>query len=1138
MSAGKPSPTDAAIGRDGARGADLALLSVGALLLAVFVLRALTGLGGATAQRLCATWVSDAIVLSAVLVCARRAMRDGLDRAMWTFAALGIASWGLGNAYFEHSLAAEVSLPNPSPADIGYLAFYPLVYLAVIAARRRGGAHLTAGLWLDGAIGMAACATLAAALVLDPVVQATAGESLAGALTNVAYPIGDLTLFTMLVFTTATVGWRRARGLVLLAIGMVAFSISDTLYLVQNADDTYQAGGVLDAGWLIALMLMAAGAALPSIRAHAHRTQAVAERVLVPSFAGLVALLVLALQPFVSVNAAGLACAGVTLALVLTRMAISQRETAQLLVAREREAAHDPLTGLANRRVLLEDLGHATDTASVKRPTLLMLFDLDGFKAYNDTFGHSAGDGLLIRVATALREAIGERGRAYRIGGDEFCALLRTTASPGAIGEELAGSMAQHGEGFSVTASFGCAVAPADGAETTVMLRRADDEMYARKGRRRPGTERQVQDVLVAALAARDPSMQTHAAGVTVLAVAVGELLHLDTSDLRALSHAATLHDVGKIAIPDELLEKPTGLDEDERRFMRSHPVIAQRIISAAPALGYAAQIVRSVQERWDGEGYPDRLTSEAIPLAARIVGACNAYQAMTTRRAGREPMSTQQAIAELRAGAGSQFDPNVVEMLVRVISHPSEHPAPALPTPKQTADLLASREGAGRRRLEAQLSYQSDHDLLTGLLNRRRFAEELERVLRYASRYNRSGALLILDIDHLGLVNDLHGHAAGDEAVKLVAREIATRTRGTDIVARLGGDEFGIALHEAGEQEALAVAQEIAARIARHDIDPPAGVSVGVAVFAGHQELLADDLMTAADVALYEAKDAGGRQACVYRGDSGAAFGWVQRIRAALEQRRFVLYAQPIVSLLDEHVGCPKRLPRHSEQDVAHRELLLRMLSDTGEVILPGAFIPTAERFGLITEIDRWVTAQGLAMAARGRGVSINLSAHSMGDTAILEQVREAARAGLARGLVIFEITETAAMTNMHEARRFTEALSGLGCDVALDDFGTGFGSFSYLKHLPSRYLKIDVEFVRDLASNDTDRQVVKAIAEVGHSLGKRIIAEGVEDHAALALLREYGVDFAQGRYLGVPAPIGAVASRETAKAQSVPSA
>ncbi|HEX3391003.1 MAG TPA: hypothetical protein VHS55_00410, partial [Solirubrobacteraceae bacterium] len=286
MRAGKPSPTDAAAQRNSTRWPDAALLGVSVLLLTVFVLRALTGVAGASAQRLCATWISDAIVLSALVVCARRAARDRRDRAMWTFAALGIASWGLGNAYFEHSLAAGVSLPNPSPADIGYLAFYPLVYVAVIAARRRGGVHLSVGLWLDGAIGMAASATLAAALVLDPVVQATAGESLAGALTNVAYPIGDLTLFTMLVFTTATVGWRHARGLVLLALGMMAFSISDTLYLVQNANDTYHAGGVLDAGWLIALVLIATGAALPGNRAHARLTRVVAERALVPSFAG------------------------------------------------------------------------------------------------------------------------------------------------------------------------------------------------------------------------------------------------------------------------------------------------------------------------------------------------------------------------------------------------------------------------------------------------------------------------------------------------------------------------------------------------------------------------------------------------------------------------------------------------------------------------------------------------------------------------------------------------------------------------------------------------------------------------------------------------------------------------------------
>jgi diguanylate cyclase (GGDEF)-like protein len=503
MSFGQHPPADTTGEHGRSRWLDTIVLGVGAALLAVFVLRALTGVGGQSAQRLCATWISDAIAFSAVIVCAHRAVLEQRDRAMWGFAALGIASWGLGNAYFEHSLSAGVSLPNPSPADIGYLGFYPLVYAAVIVARRRGGARLSAGLWLDGAIGMAACATLAAALVLEPVVNATAGESLAGALTNVAYPIGDLTLFAMLVFTTATVGWRGARGLVLLALGMAVFSISDTLYLVQNANGSYQAGGVLDAGWLLALMLIAAGAALPSVRLYARAPHAVGERAIVPSIAGLVALIVLSLQPLASAGAAGLACAGVTLALVLTRMALSQHETAQLLIAREREAALDSLTGLANRRILLRDVRRAAESASAAQPALLVLFDLDGFKAYNDTFGHGAGDGLLIRVATALREAVGEHGRAYRIGGDEFCALLASasTVPPAAVGERLAATMAQHGEGFSVTASFGCALAPADGSDTTVLLRRADDEMYTRKGRRRPGTESQVQDVLIAALA-------------------------------------------------------------------------------------------------------------------------------------------------------------------------------------------------------------------------------------------------------------------------------------------------------------------------------------------------------------------------------------------------------------------------------------------------------------------------------------------------------------------------------------------------------------------------------------------------------------------------------------------------------------
>ncbi|HKB49994.1 MAG TPA: diguanylate cyclase, partial [Solirubrobacterales bacterium] len=781
-------------------------LAFGSALLAAFALRALTGVGGSSAQQACATWVSDAIGLSAVSVCLWRAALDSEDRALWGLAGLGMASWVLGNAYFEHKLAAGASLPNPSPADIGYLGFYPLMYLAVIAAHRRDhGGGTGIGLWLDGLIAATACATVAAALLLEPVVNATAGESVSGALTDIAYPIGDATLLTMLVVTSATVGWRRSRGLAALAAGLAIFALADSLYIVENANGTYQAGGVLDAGWLLALIVMAAGAAMVTLGSRRPRSgDPRVRRALVPSAGGVAALAVLALDAFTGFSTATQVLATLTLSLVVVRLAVSLRETASLLAIRAREAKVDPLTGLANRRRLLGDLERHAAEATEEHPALLVLFDLDGFKAYNDTFGHNAGDALLIQVAGGLRDALGRRGRAYRMGGDEFCALLMIDSEPPEqIGEELAAAMARHGEGFSVTASYGCALAPRDGRETTGLIRQADDEMYARKGRRRLGTERQVQDALTAVLGARDPEMESHAVRVAKLAAKLGERLGLGVADLGALVHGAALHDIGKIAIPDGLLDKADELDLDERRFLRTHPLIAQRIISAAPALGYTGHIVRSVQERWDGSGYPDGLSGEAIPLAARIIAVCNTYEAMTSKRPNPEAMSPEQAIAELRRGAGSQFDPDLVAPLIELLNEPDERPREAAPTAQPRRDLLAH----DRHRLEAQLDYQADHDLLTGLLNRRRFTGELERVLRYASRYRRPGALLVIDVDNLKLVNDLHGHAAGDAALTAVARQILERVRDSDVVARLGGDEFAIALHEAREPDALAVA-------------------------------------------------------------------------------------------------------------------------------------------------------------------------------------------------------------------------------------------------------------------------------------------------------------------------------------------
>ena len=354
------------------------------------------------------------------------------------------------------------------------------------------------------------------------------------------------------------------------------------------------------------------------------------------------------------------------------------------------------------------------------------------------------------------------------------------------------------------------------------------------------------------------------------------------------------------------------------------------------------------------------------------------------------------------------------------------------------------------RKRAEIRLRHLADHDPLTGVYNRRRLIEELDRQLRRAARSGRAGAVLVFDVDHLKFVNDTYGHAAGDAMIKAVAETIQARIRETDVVARQGGDEFTLILPETAEDEALLVARDIRASLLEREMVPQITTSAGVALFTGEREITADEILVCADTALYEAKELGGGHVRVYARQASGALTWVQRIRTALSDDRLALYGQPIVELRTGSIVC--------------RELLVRMLSDDGEIILPAMFIPTAERFGLIREIDRWVTGAGLRVARSGEPVAINLSGHSIGEEPIIALVRAAIADGLNPADLSFEITEMAAMTNLTTARSFVGTLAGLGCTVALDDFGTGFGSFSYLKHIPARYLKIDIEFVRDL--------------------------------------------------------------------------
>jgi len=413
------------------------------------------------------------------------------------------------------------------------------------------------------------------------------------------------------------------------------------------------------------------------------------------------------------------------------------------------------------------------------------------------------------------------------------------------------------------------------------------------------------------------------------------------------------------------------------------------------------------------------------------------------------------------------------------------------------------ARNIAQRKLMERELRYQAEHNWLTGLYNRRHLIPELNRCIAYARRYQRSGAVLALDIDNFKLVNDSKGHDAGDRELKSVAEVLTRRARDTDIVASLGGDEFAIVLPEATEEEALKFASDMRSLLCERAIGPPIYASIGISLFTPEQEITAGDALMAADIAQYEAKEHGGDQAHVFDLRTAGTLRWVEQIRSALAEDRFVLFSQPIVDLRSDLV-------------VGH-ELLIRMLSEDGGIIAPGEFLPTAERFGLIGEIDRWVTEHALRLALDKR-VTVNLAGPSIGDERILALVFEAIADGLNPDNVLFEITETAAVSNFEKAEFFADRLNDIGCKLALDDFGTGFGSFIYLKRLNARYLKIDVDFVRDLVVNETDQTVVKAVVEIAHSLDKKTIAEGVEDAATLTALKDRGVDFAQGFYLGRP--------------------
>jgi diguanylate cyclase (GGDEF)-like protein/PAS domain S-box-containing protein len=440
---------------------------------------------------------------------------------------------------------------------------------------------------------------------------------------------------------------------------------------------------------------------------------------------------------------------------------------------------------------------------------------------------------------------------------------------------------------------------------------------------------------------------------------------------------------------------------------------------------------------------------------------------------------------------------------------------------------VLVFHDVTESRRLERKMAHDAAHDTLTGLVNRREFEVRVERALASAKERGANHVLCYLDLDQFKIINDTSGHAAGDELLKQVANLLSGLFRHRDTLARLGGDEFGLLLENCPLERGITIASEVVAQVRQMPFAweghiYPIGVSIGVAPISATTEGLAQAL-SQADEACYTAKDLGRGRVHVYQWqemESAQRHSEIlraARLREALDWELFHLYCQPIQALSARAAG-PDR----------SYEVLLRLLDEDGQILQPAAFIPSAERYGLMGGVDRWVIQAVFRRYAIhfsggvGPRAAINLSGSSLNDDSLLDFIyAQLHEHNVPPERICFEISETAAIHNLTRAQRFTSEVHKMGGQIALDDFGSAFSSFRYLKNLRVNYLKIEGSFVREMLGNTSDRVMVAAINQVGHTLGIQTIAEHVSDAAMIEELRQMGVDYAQGYAIGRPQPL-----------------
>ena len=603
-------------------------------------------------------WALIAVFAVAAFSCAARAVVHPPERRAWALFAIGLVLYGLGTVTFNIWLAGEAAAPFPSASDWLWLSLSVAAVGGLIMLARARRLRVTPTAVLDGLIVALGLTALCGAIVFQPVFDEVIHQGISFGLVP---PIADLIVVSTAVVGLSLRGWQVSPAAVAIGLGFLLMFAGDSIYVLRAAGEGYAAGTGIDVLYAIGTALVGLAPWLPP---PVPPVAGARERALViPLAAGSVGVGMTAAMAMVHLNAVAEISTVLLMFLLVIRLGAGMLNYGELLRRSRTEALTDPLTGLANRRRLLTDLEQVGG-----RPTVLAIYDLDGFKGYNDLHGHSAGDELLSELGRRLGGAVEPWGRAYRMGGDEFCVLVDPDAASEAIPAAVR-ALTTTVNDVSIGCSWGAVSMPDEVKAGSEALSVADARMYAMKNLRPNSARSQLRGVLMAVLRARDPGLHEHLHDVERLAADVARELGLDAQERTDVVHGAVLHDVGKLAVPEAILAKEGPLSAEEWEEMRLHTIRGEQLLAGIPALAGVARLVRSSHERWDGAGYPDGLAGEEIPLGARIVQVCDAYDAMVTDRSYREALGHADAIRELRRCSGSQFDPTVVGAFLRVLS-------------------------------------------------------------------------------------------------------------------------------------------------------------------------------------------------------------------------------------------------------------------------------------------------------------------------------------------------------------------------------------------------------------------------------------------------------------------------------------